>query len=341
MAVAASGQDARSGAITSVNDYELGLQLRRQILSDRERGVSSDGRRLQALMGDFCADRQAALLPALRYLVMSAGFSNALNQQPPLPADPQQHLRLQQELQQVFAAAICERMDAVLRGLLNLPATGMAMASAASDLAPERLATAALATEERADESLSIAAPAANGNGGLVALLGFIAGVLVVGVGGGLAWLWLQNGQLGVPESGKSQRPLLEQPLQPENDPVTQTPPPVPDLSGEDLSRAITSVQQVYNNLSLGNSAAARQLFSGQAADQFDPAFFQQFQRVSVDDLRETGRDGSVIKLQGVVTFVYPDGTSQSEARDFSVDSASDPPLITASSFVQVLRGRH
>jgi hypothetical protein len=41
-----------------------------------------------------------------------------------------------------------------------------------------------------------------------------------------------------------------------------------------------------------------------------------------------------------VVTFVYPDGTSQSESRSFTVDTATNPALITGSSFGQVMRGR-
>ncbi|MEY4360449.1 MAG: hypothetical protein RLZZ631_1935 [Cyanobacteriota bacterium] len=313
-----------------MNDYDLGVQLRRQILTDLERGLASDGRRLQALLGDFCADRQAALLPALKYLVLSAGFSNAVSQQPPLPADGRLQLRLQQELDQVFAPAICERMDAVLRGLLGLPAGSAAAAVTAPEPDPQ-LPVATAVT----------AAPEGNrGNGGLVALLGFIAGVLVVGVGGGLAWLWLQNGQLGSQSTLGADPAAPQQPNQPTSDPLTETTPAAPDLGGADLNRAVASVEQVYNELSLGNIQAARQLFSGTAADQFDPAFFRQFQRVSVDNLQETGRDGSAISLQGVVTFVYPDGTSQSESRSFTVDTSSDPALITASSFGQVLQGR-
>jgi len=309
-----------------VNDYDLGVQLRGQILRDLDQGRPSDGRRLQALLGDFCGDRQVALLPALKYLVLSAGFSNAINQQPPLPADGRLQLRLQQELDQVFAPAICERMDAVLRGLLGLEAgsTPVVMPAATPAKAPKAPA----------------AAKAENGQGGLVALLGFIAGVLVVGVGGGLAWLWLQNGQIGNTPVLSADPTQPQEPKPPTPAPVAPAPPAAPDLNSADLTRAITSVEQVYNELSLGNMQAARQLFSGAAADQFDPSFFRQFQRVSVDSLRETSRDGSAINLQGVVTFIYPDGTTQSESRSFTVETSTDPALITASSFGQVLQGR-
>ena len=46
-------------ACEAVNDYDLGANLRRQILDDMERGLASDGRRLQALVGDFCGDEKA------------------------------------------------------------------------------------------------------------------------------------------------------------------------------------------------------------------------------------------------------------------------------------------
>ena len=105
-----------------MNDHELGGRLRCQILSDLERGLPSDGRRLQALVGDLCGQEQLPLLPALKYLVMTPGFNNAVAQHPPLPADPRLQLRLQQELNEVFAAAISARMEAVLRGLMGLAA---------------------------------------------------------------------------------------------------------------------------------------------------------------------------------------------------------------------------
>ena len=49
-----------------MNDYELGVRLRSQILSDLERELPSDGRRLQALVGDLCGP---VLLPLLQALI--------------------------------------------------------------------------------------------------------------------------------------------------------------------------------------------------------------------------------------------------------------------------------
>jgi hypothetical protein len=319
-----------------LNDYELGATLRRQILSDLERGLSWDGRRLQALVGDLCGNSQLPLLPALRYVVMTPAFSSAAGQQPPLAADSRLQLRLQQELAQVFAVPICERMEAVLRGLLALDPTSQD-------------ATAMPEGEEEVINQPPI--PPSSGGRGLVAVLSFIAGVLVVGVGGGLTWLLLQTNPpgstpTGAPISGKP--PELNTPSEADSDPaadaITEVP-PAPDLdqtaaAAAQLAAARSTVEQLYNDLSVGNIAAARERFSGTAADQFDPAFFRQFQRVSAENLREISRDGDQITLEGTVTFVYPDGTTQRESRRFNVNTANTPAQIINSSFGNVLQGR-
>jgi len=322
-----------------MNDHQLGAALRRQVLADLERGLSCDGRRLQALVGDYCGASQGALLPALKYLVMTPACGNALSQQPPLPADGRLLLRLQQELNPVFTPAICARMEAVLRGLLALPEPGPGGAAEAEP-EPEPAMPAAEPAAPSAAQLAAPAPPAAPASGqGLVAALGFLAGVLAVGLAGLITWLLLNRQGL----------PLLPQPAaqdqastpSPQADSTaTQLPPPAPDLQQAALDNAIASVQQLYSDLSNGNGEAARQLIGGGAADQFDPAFFNQFQRVSVSDLREIGRSGAVVSLQGVVTFVYPDGSTQSESRSFVVDTATQPALITASGFNQVLKAR-
>ena len=305
-----------------MNDYQLGANLRRQILADLQRGQFSDGRRLQALVGDFCDESQSNLLPALKYLVLTPAFSHAVGQTPALEADARLQLRLNQELQELFAPAICQRMAAVVSGLLNLGEGSTATATVSAALAPS-----------------------AGSSRGLVAVLSFIAGVLLVGVVGGLMWLLLLSRQqqaLAPPTGGT---PLQEAPALREQPRESALPPPAPDLeqpldpAAVDL--AITTVQQLYSALSSRNSEAARQLFGAAAADQFDPSFFEQFERVSVADLRETKRTGSTVNLKGVVTFLYPDGSSQSETRNFSVDTGASPAVITASAFGQVVKPRN
>ena len=303
-----------------MNDYQLGVKLRRQILADFERGISSDVRRYQALLSDFCGDNELLLLPALKHLVQTAGFQEAVAERPPLPSETQLNLRLQQELDALFAPALCLRMAEVLRGLLGLAPDGQAIPS------------------DLQDEPTAVVDTPVRSNSGVVAVLSFIAGVLVVGVVGALTWLVLLNRSM-TPSTATAPALVSEpEPTQTEPEPATSE--PKLDPAQLQLNQAIETVRQLYDDISLGNTAAAKQLFSPQAADQFDPAFFSQFQRVAVDNLQEVNRDGSKVTLQGVVTFVYPDGSSQAESRSFTVDTASQPGLITASSFDQVVSPR-
>ncbi|MGA0968994.1 MAG: hypothetical protein ACO3SB_08170 [Vulcanococcus sp.] len=303
-----------------MNDYQLGVKLRRQILADFERGISSDVRRYQALLSDFCGDNELLLLPALKHLVQTAAFQEAVAERPPLPSETQLNLRLQQELDALFAPALCLRMADVLRGLLGLAPDGQAIPS------------------DLPDEPTAVVDTPVHSNSGVVAVLSFIAGVLVVGVVGALTWLVLLNRSM-TPSTAPAPALVSEpEPTQTEPEPATSE--PKLDPAQLQLNQAIETVRQLYDDISLGNTAAAKQLFSPQAADQFDPAFFSQFQRVAVDNLQEISRDGSKVTLQGVVTFVYPDGTSQAESRSFTVDTASQPGLITASSFDQVVSPR-
>jgi hypothetical protein len=102
----------------------------------------------------------------------------------------------------------------------------------------------------------------------------------------------------------------------------------------------VGSIQELYAALSAKDFDRARGLYSEAAADQFDPGFFRQFERVSVQELESTGQVGSSLNLQGVVTFVWPDGSLQTETRTFQVDTSSDPPRISASEFGRVIRPR-
>lgn len=102
-----------------MNDHEIGAALRERLLRDQQQGGSPDGRRLQALVGDLCGD-DPRLLPAMRYVVSWEPFLRELARRPPL-ADPRLALRIRQELREIFAMPVCERMDTVLNGLLAVP----------------------------------------------------------------------------------------------------------------------------------------------------------------------------------------------------------------------------
>lgn len=79
---------------------------------------------------------------------------------------------------------------------------------------------------------------------------------------------------------------------------------------------------------------------AGSLAQQFDPGFFQQFQRVTVENLRITSQTADTIEFLGQNTYLYPDGSSQQEDRTFTVQLIDGQPRIIASDFVRVTKAR-
>lgn len=353
-----------------MHPHRIGAQLRAAVLLDRQQGRPLDPRRLQAVIGDLCADGQTDLVAPLRYLVLSGAFASAAGMDPPL-ADGRQLQRLQNELDQMFAPPLCARLRPVLEGLLALPASpsgpepGAARswspdAAGGPGAAPTAAAPAAWGLP--ADASTAPAGPPASGGsapGGaadgsttaLNAVLALLTAVLVLVLAGLGLLLWQRHNSLQpggavssapapAAEPGGDQPAALPPPAAP---PAALQPAPTASpaaTAAAPLDRAVSSIQDLYAALSAKDFARARGLFAGGAADQFEPGFFRQFERVSVQDLRSTGQVGSTLNLEGVVTFVWPDGSLQTETRSFSVDTSSDPAVITASEFGRVITPR-
>ncbi|MEB3200599.1 MAG: hypothetical protein VKK62_08750 [Synechococcaceae cyanobacterium] len=204
------------------------------------------------------------------------------------------------------------------------------------------------------------ASPAAapGGQGVAVTLLAFLSGVLLMLVVAMALWIGQQRpplaGQPNAPAEGTPSTPRQPspQPLPaPGPDPVPApspaTTPPAEAIDSQQqqeaqasAGRAVGAVEQLYAALAAKDYSRARSLFGSEAADQFEPSFFDQFEQVSVQDLQVTRQLGSDVELEGVVTFTYPDRSEQSETRRFLVDASGDQPLITASSFGRVIRAR-
>ncbi|PSR18816.1 serine/threonine protein kinase [filamentous cyanobacterium CCP3] len=146
----------------------------------------------------------------------------------------------------------------------------------------------------------------------------------------------------------------LEEPASPE--PEAPTPPgPVAAESSEDgedvparptpggeltTGAAQATVASLYSHVSNQSWDAARSQFGGSLAQQFDPGFFAQFDRVSVENLRVTGQSGDTVEFVGENTYVYPDGSTQREERSFTVQMQDGQPRIVGSSFRRVLQSR-
>jgi hypothetical protein len=346
-----------------MNDYELGAALRERVLQDRMRGLPHDGRRLQAVVGDLCGSDQDLLLPALRHLVMSAAFGSAAGQPRPL-ADSRLESRLMAELREVFAPRIVARMEAVVRGLLALEASGPPLEAPAAEMPKAEVSTPVapapvVSTPVVPAEVAPAVAIERRGSGALVALLAFLCGGLSLAL---VLLVTRQPGELppaaGTASVPSRPRPQPDRPAPPEEPARTPPPPVQPEaavaetsdeapkaderqaIDNQRVDQAVRAVQQVYAALARRDYDSARALFAAAAADQFDPQFFSQFERVSVTDLQVSGAAGSSVNLRGLVTFVYPDGSVQTEARDFTVDTSGTPALITASEFGGVVSPR-
>ena len=368
-----------------MSDHALGARLRQALILDRQRGLPLEGRRLQGLVGDLCGADQQTLLPPLRHLVLSPAFLSGACHDPPF-AEARLRFRLINELRTVFAAPLCDRMEAVIDGLLDLPAAPRPPAPTTPAPLPPPLSVPPLSVPPLpvpvpvpplpVPPQPLPPQPAPSARPWILALLGFLSGTLLLSGAGLLLWRLDNRLPFGPgnrqPQTATALPPVESLPREPLENPAASLPrgpaeagidtPAAPDLppstatppAGDTASpaaetptdgqagsgAAIRTVEGLYAALSRQDFATARSFFSGAAADQFDPAFFRQFSRVSVEELRPTGQGGSGMTLEGVVRFTYRDGSEQTEARSFQVEPSPEGPRISASAFQAVLSPR-
>ncbi|NJN48724.1 MAG: hypothetical protein HC805_01600 [Alkalinema sp. RL_2_19] len=106
-----------------------------------------------------------------------------------------------------------------------------------------------------------------------------------------------------------------------------------PDIAGG-------TVAQFYQQLSTRSWDEAKALAAASLAAQFDPRFFEQFQRISVENLQYTDKSNDRVDLVGQNTYYYPDGTTQREERTYVVQLVNGQSRITDSKFVKVIQSR-
>ena len=113
---------------------------------------------------------------------------------------------------------------------------------------------------------------------------------------------------------------------------------PISNDSKIDL--AIDVVQRWVSTFTMLDSNKTRQYMTGEAERMYDPLFFEQFSRVNVSELKVESISGSFVNLIGVMTFVYPDGSTQRETRSFTVFSNGQRAEVTNSEFIKVIKTR-
>ncbi|MCP9924758.1 hypothetical protein KBY79_05945 [Synechococcus lacustris C3-12m-Tous] len=314
-----------------MNVHQIGIQLRAQVLRDHQHQQRVNVQRLQALIADLCSDSHQELVPPLRHLVQTTCFAAAAAVDPPLTDGRHLHL-LRSELNQVFAPTLCVRMQPLLEGLMGMAET----APQAKSTGIPRRSNSAQATRNKASV---LANPSVNG---VLAVLSLVLLVSLVVVG--LAIMKRQS--LLAPSSGNTtttvEPPISAAPAAPgelSEQQETSTAPPGESSTSQE-QRAVAVINELYDTLSAKEFEKSKDLYGAGAADQFGPGFFVQFKRVTAQNLRVTSATKSMVNLEGEVIFYWPDGSYQSETRSFSVNTMSQPALITASEFRSVIRPR-
>jgi len=318
-------------------EYRLGRTIRSALEQQGPAaGRSPDPRAVEALLPQLVPADQQDLLPALSFLLRSRAMASALAQ-PSGSDDGRLSARLLAEIQAQYSPAICQRLQGVIAGLV-----GQAAQPAAAPPWPQAAATAAAPPPMGMPAVTTVVSAGGGGGGGsswVVALLCFLIGVLGSGL---LLLLWMQkpSSQPATNTAPPVANPTASAPAAPVTAPSAPVAMPSAAIGTEGINAAVASIQELYAALSAKDYATAASHFGPVAADQFDPTFFNQFERVTVADLRETSSTGSMLNLEGVVTFVYRNGDVQTETRSFTVDTRTSPALITSSEFGRVLQAR-
>jgi hypothetical protein len=103
---------------------------------------------------------------------------------------------------------------------------------------------------------------------------------------------------------------------------------------------AAALVEDLYVKVSSKDYAAARALYAPGVANQFDPAFFDQFRQVTVENLTTTNTSDTEIRLTGENVYTWPDASTQRELRSYTVERIDGKALLRESKFIKVLKIR-
>lgn len=103
---------------------------------------------------------------------------------------------------------------------------------------------------------------------------------------------------------------------------------------------AKVTISRFYDRVANRSWPSVRTLLSAKVSDDLEPNFFDQFEAVSVDDYRVVSQTPTAIDLVVENTYVYLDGTSQREERNYTVEMVDNRPKITYTSFEKVTKHR-
>ncbi|MFM2314372.1 MAG: hypothetical protein RLZZ04_3648, partial [Cyanobacteriota bacterium] len=107
---------------------------------------------------------------------------------------------------------------------------------------------------------------------------------------------------------------------------------------GVNESESIALIVRLYDLLSQKSFAETESLYSSQLTNQFNSNFFSQFQRVTVENLRIISKNQNLINFIGQNTYIWLDGSTQTESRSYTVENLGGELKITDSQFIKVIK---
>jgi len=99
-------------------------------------------------------------------------------------------------------------------------------------------------------------------------------------------------------------------------------------------------IENLYQALSNKDFALAETFHDVSLKQQFNPDFFKQFSKVTVDNLEVTYQDMNMVKFIGENNYTYLDNTYQTEKRNYTVSKIDNQLQITSSNFIEVMKPR-
>jgi serine/threonine protein kinase, bacterial len=110
------------------------------------------------------------------------------------------------------------------------------------------------------------------------------------------------------------------------------------DAIDEDEARDFLG--DLYNLLSEKDFEEAKLAYSPRLVASFDPNFFTQFERISIENLQTIAKSNNSIEFIGENTYYYLDGSRQKEKRSYTIQVLNGELKITDSQFIKVTKPR-
>ena len=105
------------------------------------------------------------------------------------------------------------------------------------------------------------------------------------------------------------------------------------------INKTIDIVKDLYRFINRRQYNLAKSLFAN--PELLNADFFNQFDRVTVENLQITEKAENYVKLKGINNYYYPDGSVQTESRSYTLEVIDSDWKMTQSDFLKVIKPRN